>query len=211
MGHPPFPCSEGNGWGGGRTQGRPLAAGAGSDPTRGLFNPASPSPPPACPPAFPQQGPREAQTRTVTTTARSQLSPAALQTPHHCHPDPKPSGPGIPRGPLGAAATPRAPPSATAASGPARSQAGSCRPAAGPYVRGVPVCIHEHPVIPKGLFSFGFPAALKPGVHKPPQCRSTTSGPPRASPHALTLPPGAACWSKGGKEDISPCPVEKHS
>lgn len=28
----------------------------------------------------------------VTTTARSQFSPVALETPHHCHPDPKPSG-----------------------------------------------------------------------------------------------------------------------
>lgn len=133
------------GGGGTTTQGWPLAAGAGSDPTRGLFDPASPRPPPACTPAFPQQGPREAQMHAMTTTARSQFSPVALETPHHRHPDPKPSGPTTPRRPFGAAATPRAPPSATAASGPARSQARLCCPAAGPYIRGVPVRIHGAP------------------------------------------------------------------
>lgn len=64
-------------------------------------------------------------------------------------------------------------------------------------------CVHILPYLPQLFWNLG--------CRTPPQCRSTALGPLRASPPTLTLPLGAACWSKGGTEDVSPCPEEKHS
>ena len=69
----------------------------------------------------------------------------------------------------------------------------------------------EHPCIPKDIFPSLSQLLWNFGCTTPPRCRSTALGPLRASPPTLTLPLGAACWSEGGTEDVSPCPVEKHS
>lgn len=67
----------------------------------------------------------------------------------------------------------------------------------------------EHPCIPKDISPYLPQLLWNLGCIPPPPVQEHSPGAEHCP--ALTLPLRAACWSEGGTEDVSPCPVEKHS
>lgn len=141
-----------------------------------------------------------------------------------CSPVPWPLGAATslvahPLAPLGhgAPSVPPDPP-ATAASGPAQSHGRSHCPAAGPNALQGGLCFPQSTQFPESVSGCSdhpehlIPLASPQGHHSPSKTRGATPDLAQEhSPGCPCIPWGAASQSVGGKEDISPCPVEKHS